>query len=157
MAVGRAEVLRIKEPGTAANDTAATVTSPPRRAVRGCTLVAVVEAILHPFPDVAVHVVEAERIGGERADRRRLLVVPLAAAAVAVGVALADLVAPGIGRLGAGARGIFPFRLGQQPVGLPVILESQATYCWASSQVTLITGCRPRPQPLSLTPESQSP
>ena len=44
--------------------------------------------------------------------------VPLAAAAVTVGVALADLVAPGIRRLRSGARCIFPFSLGEQPIGL---------------------------------------
>ena len=31
----------------------------------------------------------------------------------------------------------------------PVLRLSQVTYCWASSQETLITGCRPRPQPSS--------
>jgi hypothetical protein len=51
------------------------------------------DAILNPFPSIAVHVVEAECIGGERANRSCLMEVPLAAAALAVGVALADLIA----------------------------------------------------------------
>src|SRR6516225_1887401 len=40
---------------------------------------------------------------------------------------------------------------------LPVIRDSHAAYCRASSHVTLMTGCRPRPKPPSLTRGSQSP
>jgi hypothetical protein len=39
------------------------------------------DAVLEPFPNIANHVVETERIGGERTDRSRLAVIPLAAAA----------------------------------------------------------------------------
>src|SRR4030095_2464187 len=41
-----------------------------------------------------------------------------AAAAVAVGVSLADLLTPGIRRCGSGACCIFPLSFGEQPVGL---------------------------------------
>ena len=34
---------------------------------------------------------------------------------------------------------------------MPAILENHATYCWASSQLTLMTGLVPPPKPLSLT------
>src|SRR5262249_32959183 len=37
---------------------------------------------------------------------------------------------------------------------LPVILRSHATYAWASSQFTLMTGRLLRPQPWSFTPPS---
>ena len=40
----------------------------PGRTVRGCPFVVSVQTILDPFPDVAVHIVEAERIGSKRAD-----------------------------------------------------------------------------------------
>src|ERR1019366_10326195 len=53
-----------------------------------------------------------------RADRRGLLAVPLAAAATAVGVPFADLIAPVIGRRGAGASCVFPFCLREQSVRL---------------------------------------
>ena len=43
------------------------------RAVRRCARVAVLVAILHPLPDVAVHVMQAEGVGRERADLDRLL------------------------------------------------------------------------------------
>src|SRR5262249_24321040 len=46
------------------------------------------------------------------------LVVPLAAAADAIGVGFADLVSPGMGGAGAAARGVFPFGLGEQAIVL---------------------------------------
>src|SRR5437763_869098 len=65
-----------------------------------------------------MHVMEAKLIRCERADRSRPLAVPVAAAAVATGLAVADLIAPGIGRRRSGARCIFPFRLGQKAIWL---------------------------------------
>jgi hypothetical protein len=62
--------------------------------IRWCTLVIFVEAILDPLPDVAGHVVQAPGVGLEGASGRGLLDVPLTAATFAVGVALADIVAP---------------------------------------------------------------
>ena len=61
---------------------------------------------------------ETERIGGERADGSRQLIVPLAAAAVAISIPFTDLVAPRIGRQRSSTRRIFPFRLGEQPISL---------------------------------------
>jgi hypothetical protein len=46
VAVGRAEVLWLEEPGTGANDTAIAVTTGPRRAIGGRPVVVVVIAIL---------------------------------------------------------------------------------------------------------------
>src|SRR5262249_47707726 len=87
-------------------------------AIRGCSLVIVMIAILNPLPDVTGHVVEPERIGLERSDWRGLLIVPLAATAVAVGIVSSNLVAPEIGRRAASASRVFPFRLGEQSIGL---------------------------------------
>src|SRR5262245_9174093 len=116
----RAQLLWRVVPGAAAVDTPSTIlTCRPRRAILRSAVVVVMTAILNPFPNIAVHVVHAKSIGGERADRNRLLVVPLTAATFAVGVALADLVAPRVGRRCSGARGILPLGFGQQPVGLP--------------------------------------
>src|SRR5262245_29264487 len=66
-AEGRAEELWTVAPGTAANDPDVAVASCcPRRAVGGwISRIAIVPAVLHPFPDIAVHVVQAECIGGE--------------------------------------------------------------------------------------------
>ena len=63
-----------------------------------------------------MHVVKPECIRLERSDRRRLLIVPLAAAPVAIGIALSDFVAPVVSRGCAGARRVFPFGLRQQPI-----------------------------------------
>src|SRR5262245_7996141 len=101
----------IAVPATATGDTATAIAGCPYRAIRRRPVVVAMPTILDPFPDIAVHVVETERIGGERADRGGLSTVPLAAAAVAVGVAFADLLAPGIGLGAAGTRRILPFRL----------------------------------------------
>ena len=74
-AVGRAEVLRIVVPGTAADDTPTCIAIfHPRRSVRWRTFVAVVPGVLDPFPYVAVHVVKAEGIGRFLADRLRPVV-----------------------------------------------------------------------------------
>src|SRR5687767_12336438 len=75
-------------------------------------------AILDPLPDVAMHVMKAKRICIERADGRGLLCVPLTAAAIAIRAACADLIAPSVLRLFAGARRKLPLRLGQQSIGL---------------------------------------
>jgi hypothetical protein len=77
VAVGRTEELRIDVPGTAADDTGLAIASCPRRAIRGRPNVVSVIAILHPLPHIAQHVIDAERIGLERADRRGLSRVPL--------------------------------------------------------------------------------
>ena len=75
VAVGRAEVLRSVVPGATAHHTPAAVAATflfPSRAVLGRrTLVAVVPAVLHPFPDVAGGVIEPERVRLEAPDRPR--------------------------------------------------------------------------------------
>ena len=60
-----------------------------------------VPAIRRPLPDIAQHAVKPERIGREAVDVRQFAVVPLAAAAVAVGIVGADVVAPPARRGGA--------------------------------------------------------
>ena len=52
---------------------------------------------------------------------------PPAAAAIAVGLVVADTVAPGVPGLGAGARGILPLRLGGQNV-LPAGLSAEPAH-----------------------------
>ena len=51
--------------------------------------IALMPAILRPLPRIAEHAVEAERVGRETVDVGQRVVVELAAAAVAVGVAAA--------------------------------------------------------------------
>ena len=80
----------------AADLTATAIAADPSGAVRRRVMVTDMGTILCPPPDVARHIVETKPVGGERADRRRLLIVPLAAAAVAIGVVLADVVTPRI-------------------------------------------------------------
>src|SRR5262249_16218990 len=106
----RAEPRWIAEPGTAANDTITAIPLRyPGRAVVGCPFVVGMETILDPLPDVTVHIVEAELVGRKRANRSGSPAVPLAAAAVAVGMVFPKLVAPGIGRCCACASRILPF------------------------------------------------
>src|SRR5262245_41404507 len=117
VAAGGAEIPRNADPSAAAEDTAtAFAFFNPSRTVLRSPVVVLVLAILDPLRDIAMHVMETECIGGERADGSRPLIVPLAAAAVAIGVPFADLVAPRIGRLRSSTRRIFPFCLGEQPI-----------------------------------------
>src|SRR5262249_1203304 len=121
----------------------AAIASYPCRPIPGRTIVVLMIAVLDPLEHVTGHIVEAERIRLERSDRCGLLAVPLAAAAVAGGVLLANLVAPEIGGSGAGARRVFPFGLGEQPVYI-------AGHLGEPSDVGLgVTGRVPRPQPRS--------
>src|SRR5215471_7764995 len=111
----RAEAHWIADPGTAANDTVVAIALRcPGRAVVGCPFVVGVQTILDPLPDVALHIVEAELVGGKRTNRSGSLAVPLAAAAVAIGIIFPKLVAPGIDRCCSGASRILPFGFGEQ-------------------------------------------
>ena len=101
----------------AAYDTRAAIGPRPGRAIRRRAGIAVLVAVLRPLPHVAMHVVQSERVGRERAGRRGLLVVPHATAPVAVGAASADFIAPGVDRAAASARRIFPFGLAEQAIG----------------------------------------
>ena len=85
-----------------------------------------VPVVLAPFPDISEHVVKAPPVGGIRTDQlrsakrrptgvRRAI---RASSAVVACFAAVDLIAPGIGCRRTRSRGVFPFRLGEQPVSL---------------------------------------
>ena len=78
VAVRHAEIRRRVLPASATCHALIAVPPLPCTAVDGHPLIARVPAILHPLPHVAMHVVEPERVGGERARRRRLPDVPIA-------------------------------------------------------------------------------
>jgi hypothetical protein len=126
--VGRAEVARRVEPGTAADDTRAAILECPGRAVRRRALIAGVIAILERIPNIAVHLVETPRIGLEFIDRQRPLpTFTLHAAgvgdgAVVVGLARGNRAPPPERRGCPCPRDVLPLRLAQQavgPAGLP--------------------------------------
>src|SRR4051812_32508956 len=64
-ACGESRVPGILQPGAPAHDALAAVAVLPGRAVGRRTLVAVMPAVAYPFPDIAEHVVEAERVRRE--------------------------------------------------------------------------------------------
>src|SRR5271165_4005109 len=90
----RSKEQRLGQPGSTPDDMFVTVAAGPLQAVGRRTFVIAVPAVLHPLPDVAGHVEKAECVGRERARRGRLELVPFAAAADAVGLCLANLIAP---------------------------------------------------------------
>src|SRR5215469_13422134 len=108
------------------------ISGPPGRAVARRAGIALVPAVGGQRKDVAAHVVEPERVGFERADRRGfgIMIGALDQAATAIfglvgrvgevliAARLLDVVSPIEGRRGAAARGIFPFGLRGQPVFL---------------------------------------
>ena len=61
----RAEAVRSAAVGPAADDTAPAIATGPGRAVGRCPVVAVLVTVLHPFYDIAYHVIETEPIGSE--------------------------------------------------------------------------------------------
>ena len=65
-------------------------------------------AILHPFPDIAVHIIEAERVRLVGADGKSL-VWNFRQTGTAVGVGFAGRVAPGVLGRGAAAGRVLPF------------------------------------------------
>jgi hypothetical protein len=75
----------------------------------------------------------------------------MAAAAVTISTINVGNIAPGIAGAGAGPCRVSHSASVRSRYSFPVNCESQATYCFASYQVTLITGICPRPQP-SATP-----
>src|SRR6266404_7210703 len=129
VAVRRPWVCRIVVPGTAADDTFLAIPCRPRKAIGGRPVVVLMPAILHPLPHIAGHIVEAERIGLERSDRRGSQFAPLVFAAMAVGVFFVDLVAPVKGRRGASTSRVFPFGFGEQPVFLAGHLAEPRHIC----------------------------
>src|SRR6202011_2354374 len=80
-------------------------------------------AIGHPLRDAAVDSQQPEGVRLERVYRKRSRFVLLAAAVTAVGKADTHLVAPPVARNRAGARRVFPFRLGRQPVTMADLLR----------------------------------
>src|SRR6266540_1705359 len=119
-ATGRTAGLRNlpSYPGSATDDVVSAAGANPSRAVRRRSIVIALIAILDPFPNVAIHVVQAERIGRKRADWCSFIIGPLAAATAAICISVSDLVAPGIGGVRTGACRVLPFGLGEKPVGL---------------------------------------
>ncbi len=76
--------------------------------------------ILHPFPDIAVHFIQAPRVGGQALDWDGLLPVQALLAsgigvlAVIVDLLRGDVAAEAEWRGGSGTTGVFPLRLGWQ-------------------------------------------
>lgn len=62
-AIGRTQVVRAVAPRPPAKHAPATVTTFPCRTIGKCTFVALIPAVLRPFPDVATHVVQAHAFG----------------------------------------------------------------------------------------------
>src|SRR5215467_11364776 len=113
----RAEhVIAAFAPGAAANHAHIAAGTVPCMTVRGRALVGVVPAVGGPFPNAAVHIVQAERIRRERSDALRSFLVPRIAAILAIGGAFAHLFAPPVRGGGAAANRVFPFGFGRQTV-----------------------------------------
>src|SRR5215813_5336518 len=109
----RADQGRNVPEGTAAEDTKVFfAVFRPGASIGRCGVIVDVIAVFDPLPCVSMHVVEAEGVWLERADRRSLLLVPLTTAAVAICAVRADLVTPGIYSPAIRPRRILPFRLG---------------------------------------------
>src|SRR5262249_28145243 len=76
-------------------------------------------AVLHPLPDVAVHVMQAKGIRSKGAGRCRLDVVPLTAATVAIGhhlIIAANVLTPGKNGFASSSARVLRFGLGKQAV-----------------------------------------
>src|SRR5262249_60344422 len=93
------------------NDMVGAIGANPSRAVRWRSIVIALIAVFDPFPNVAMHVVQAERIGSKRANWCGLNILPLAAATAAICISLSNLVAPRIGGVRTGACRVIPFGL----------------------------------------------
>src|SRR5258705_9459353 len=122
--------------------------------------ISVVPAIFHPFPHIAVHIVQSERIRGKTAYRKRLLTirtgrpVPITGAAVVVRLFGGDGRPKRQWRRGSGARGIFPFGFRwqaiwlsgffAQPRGIALgLVPGDADDGPRSPSPALVVGCRP--------------
>src|SRR6266511_720004 len=117
-ATGRTAGLRNlpSYPGSATDDVVSAAGANPSRAVRRRSIVIALIAILDPFPNVAMHVVQAERIGSKSAYWCGSVILPRAVAPAAICFSISDLVAPGIGGARTGARRVLPFGLGEKPI-----------------------------------------
>ena len=104
-------MLRKKEPSAAAHDAQiAIATACPGATVTWSASIVVMPAVLHPLRHIAVHVMQAKGIGRKTAHRSRSIIVPAAAATIAIGPIGAYTVAPTVSSPRARARGVFPFR-----------------------------------------------
>src|SRR5215207_393549 len=63
----RSELVHIAVPGPTTNNPAAAIASSPRSAIAGGRFIAFVPAVLDPFPNVSVHVEQAELVWTKRA------------------------------------------------------------------------------------------
>src|SRR5262249_61341308 len=88
------------------------IASNQRRAVRTRSIVIALIAVLDPFPNIAIHVMQTERIGRKRADWCGFFIIrPPAAATAAICISVADIVAPGIGGARSGGCRVLPVGL----------------------------------------------
>ena len=136
----RANENRHIVPGAAAQHMTGAIGFNPGAAVGGRADIGIVPAIRRPLPGIAQHAVKPETVGREGIHWRQHMIVPFAAAAVAVGVGLADILAPPACAIGAGAGGIFPFRFTGQAIRPPEEPKTRlanrgwAAFTWALSQ-----------------------
>src|SRR6185437_4609850 len=94
------------------------VTLHPCRTIRRRAAIVPVPAILDPLVDGAAHVIQPEGVRLEAADPGWLLERGDIGAALAIGHARQQLVAPPVPCLRPAAGGIFPFGLGRQTIWL---------------------------------------
>src|SRR5262245_16688052 len=105
------DLRRIREGPTADHADRGVSVLQPSGSICWRTFVILVPDILNPLPDIASHVIKAKCIWLEGPNWRRLFIIPLASAAVAIGVVLPDVFTPIKGGRGAGACGVLPFGL----------------------------------------------
>ena len=133
VAIRGTQVPRSVEPRAATQRTKATTsTSRPRATVRWRSHVAAVPAVLHPLPNIPMHVMKPKRIRRERAHRHRPLPVP----ALATGsVPVAPIVVRLLRRYRPARmkrarrtcpRHVLPLRLAQQPILLASLSRQPA-------------------------------
>src|SRR5262249_53006487 len=125
---GRTEQTRFVAPRAATNDPLGARAASHSRAVGRRPGVAILVAILGPFPDVAVHLVQIPGVWLERIDSFSALAIqPGGAAAlvylrvfpVVIGLVRCYRAAPPEGRDRCGARHVFTFGFRQKAIGLP--------------------------------------
>src|SRR5262249_15026406 len=105
----RTDVSPVGEPCAAAAYSALAISCHPWASVGRGTLIAFLEAILHPLEDIAGHIVEPKAVRLEGSDRRGLAVIPFTSAIYAIGGSFAYFVATEIPRGRFSPRRVFPF------------------------------------------------
>jgi hypothetical protein len=141
---GRTEDPRIDDPGAAAADAVArgifSFSVRPRRAIARGTLVAVMPDVLHPLPDVAVHVVKTpgvRRIGAHLAGLTDVQAVVRVLGRDRIAERIAGC-RPGRGR--ARSRSRIPKRL--------FLALNSATKAWKMPPLRMVYGQRPARHPV---------